>query len=183
MHEEWVPADIEQLWDSFVRLPSPKREQLLRAGNAYLTAQSMWPDQRTAHAAFLVVACEALKPTGKRHDRMNVYDVVASLVSTGDAQRLRQLSLHPQKVRSEHLHRGKLSAGELFPMLMHDHFKDPSFDEMLRVLSPICRICLVEWLRCEGSYKVIRIGREKRGIAPAIFEFFAKLLRRFRLAQ
>ncbi len=151
MHEEYVPADIEQLWESFFRLPTPKREHLLRAGNAYLTAKSMWPEQRTAYAAFLVVACEALKPAGKRYDRMNVYDVVASIVSTGEAQRLRQLSLHPQKVRSEHLHRGNLSAGELSPMLMHDHFKDPSFDEMLGILSAIWRKCLVEWLRCEGS--------------------------------
>ena len=99
MHEEWVPADIEQLWDSFVRLPSPKREHLLRAGNAYLIAKSMWPNQRTAYAAFLVVTCEALKPTGKRYDRLNAYDVIASLVSASEAQRLRELSIHPQKVR------------------------------------------------------------------------------------
>jgi hypothetical protein len=144
---------------------------------------SMWPDQRTAYAAFLVVACEALKPTGKRYDRMNVYDVVASLVSASDAQRLRQLSLHPQKIRSEHLHRGKLSAGELLPMFIHDHFRDPSFDEMLRILSPICRICLIEWLRCEGKYKVIRRGREKRGITLGIFQFINKALRRRRLVQ
>jgi len=183
MQEEWVPADIEQLWEAFVRLPNPKCTQLLHAGNAYLIAKSMWPDQRTAYAAFLVVACEALKPTGKRYDRMNVYDVVASLVSASDAQRLRQLSLHPQKIRSEHLHRGKLSAGELLPMLMHDHFRDPSFDEMLRILSTVCRICLIEWLRCEGKYKVIRLGREKRGITSAIFEFINRGLRRWRLVQ
>lgn len=110
MHEEWVPRDIEELWRRFMNLPPAKRDHLLQAGNAYLNAQSMWPGQRTAYAAFLVVACEALKPTGRRYDRMNVYDVVASLVSVGDARQLRQLSLHPQKVRSEHLHRGKLSA-------------------------------------------------------------------------
>jgi hypothetical protein len=161
MHEKWVPGDIEQLWRRFMTLPPGKREQLLRAGNAYLIARSMWPDQRTAYAAFLVVACEALKPTGKRYDRMNVYDVVASLVSVSDAQRLRQLSLHPQKIRSQHVHRGKLSAGELLGMLMHDHFMDPSFDEMLRILAAVCRICLIEWLRCDGQYKVIRIRRER----------------------
>ena len=118
MHEEWIPDDIEQLWESFVRLPSPKREHLLRAGNAYLIAKSMWPDQRTAYVAFLVVACEALKPTGKRYDRLNAYDVIASLVSASEAQRLHELSIHPQKVRSEHVHRGELAAGELLPMLM-----------------------------------------------------------------
>ena len=183
MQEQWVPADIEKLWNAFVRLPNPKREQLLQAGNAYLIAKSMWPDQRTAYAAFLVVACEALKPTGRRHDWMNVYDVVASLVSASDAHNLRQLSLHPQKIRSEHLHRGKLSAGELFPMLMHDQFRDPSFDAMLRILSTICRVCLVEWLRCEGKYSVVRLGREKDGIAQALFEFVGRLLQRWGLVR
>lgn len=158
MHEEWVPGDIEQLWRSFRALPPAKRDHLLRAGNAYLTAQLMWPDQRTANAAFLVVACEALKPTGKSGGRMNVYDVVASLVGPNEAQGLRQLTFHPQQVRSKHLHRGELAAGELLPMLFEDHFRDPSFDEMLRILSATCRICLVEWLRCEGKYNVVRLG-------------------------
>ncbi len=161
MNEEWVPADIEQLWDSFVRLPSSKREQLLRAGNAYLIAKSMWPDQRTAYATFLVVACEALKPSGKRYDQLNAYDVIASLLDPHEAQRFRELSVHPQKVRSGHLHRGELAAGELLPMLMHNHFMDPSFDEMLRELSVISRQCLIEWLRCGGSYRVIRLPRAK----------------------
>jgi len=80
MDEQWVPRDIEGLWRGFLALSPAKRDHLLRAGNAFLIAQSMWPDQRTAYAAFLVVACEALKPSGKRHDRMNVYDVVASLM-------------------------------------------------------------------------------------------------------
>lgn len=180
MHEKWVPGDIEELWQRFMTLPPAKRDHLLQAGNAYMTAQLMWPSQRTAYAAFLVVACEALKPTGRRYDRMNVYDVVASLVGAGEAQQLRQLSLHPQKVRSEHFHRGKLSAGELLPMLMHNHFMDPSFDEMLRILARVCRICLIEWLRCEGKYEVIRLAREKRGIASAILEFINRLLRRLR---
>jgi hypothetical protein len=157
MHEQYVPTDIEDLWRTFTALPAEKRENLLRAGNAYLIARSMWPDQRTAYAAFLVVACEALKPTGKKYDRINVYDVVASFLSVSEAQRLRELSFHPQKVRSEHLHRGKLSAGELLPILTHDYFTDPSFDHMLSDLSTICRTCLIEWLRCQGKYEVIRL--------------------------
>jgi hypothetical protein len=47
----------------------------------------------------------------------------------------------------------KLKPGET--VLMHDHFMDPSFDEMLRILVGVCRICLIEWLRCDGQYKVI----------------------------
>ena len=161
MHEKWVPRDIEQLWRSFMMLLPAKRDHLLRAGNAYLTAQLMWPDQRTAYAAFLVVACEALKPMGKAGDRMNIYDVVASLVSPNEALSLRQLTFQPQQVRSKHLHRGELVAGELLPMLFDDHFKDPSFDEMLRILSRISRVCLIEWLRLGGKYNVIRLPYEK----------------------
>ena len=156
MHEMWVPADIEQLWASFMGLPSPKRDHLLRAGNAYLIAKSMWPDQRTAYVTFLVVACEALKPNGKRYDKLNVYDVIASLVGLNEARRLRQLSVHPQKVRSKHVHRGQLAAGEFLPMLLHDYFGDPSFDEMSRALSMIVRVCLIEWLRCGGNFRVVR---------------------------
>ena len=157
-NEQWVPADIEQLWNSFVRLPDSKREHLLRAGNAYLIAKSMWPGQRTAYAAFLVVACEALKPTGtgRRNKSITIYDVIASLLSKDEAKRIRELSIPPHEVRHGHLHRGELAAGELLPMLVHDYFMDPSFDEMLRELSPITRQCLIEWLRNGGSYKVVR---------------------------
>ena len=161
MHERWVPRDIEELWRRFMALPPAKREHLLRAGNAFMTAQLMWPDQRTAYGAFLVVACEALKPNGKAADRMNIYDIVASLVSTSEAQYLRQLTFHPQKIRSKHLHRGDLLAGELRPMFFDEHFKDPSFDEMLRVLTRVSRMCLIEWLRLGGKYKVVRLPREK----------------------
>jgi len=165
MHEQWVPADIEQLWRTFTGLPAPKRAHFLRAGNAYLIAGSMWPNQRTAYGVFLVVACEALKPIGRRYDKLNVYDVVASLLSPSEAERLRKHSAPPQQVRSKHLHRGELAAGELLPMLIHNYFKDPSFDEMLRALSTISRMCLIEWLRCGGNYSVVRISRARHRTA------------------
>ncbi len=163
MREQWVPADIEELWRAFSGLLASKRDHFLRAGNAYLIARSMWPDQRTAHAAFLVVACEALKPIGKRHDKVNVYDVVASLLSPSEAERLRKYSAPPQQVRSKHLHRGVLDAGELLPILIHDYFANPSFDEMLRELSRVCRVCLIEWLRRSGEYTLVRMSRPKPG--------------------
>jgi len=149
MTEQWVPADIQQLWSTFARLPSAKRDHLMRAGNAYLTARAMWPDQRTAYATFLVVACEALKPTGRRYNKMNVYGVIEMLVGQGEAERLRELSDHPQRVRSNLVHRGQLAAGELGPLLLDDYFVDPSFDEMLRELSSVTCVCLIEWLRRE----------------------------------
>jgi hypothetical protein len=147
MRERWVPSDIEALWARFVSLPTAKREQLLRAGNAYLIAGSMWPDQRTAYATFLVVACESLKPTGKRNNRKNMYDVVRSLLGQTEADRLRQFPVPPQLVRHGLVHRGELRAGELGPMLIHDYFMNPSFDETLQELAAITRTCLIEWLR------------------------------------
>jgi hypothetical protein len=163
MHEQWVPADIEELWRAFTGLPAAKRDHYLRAGNAYRIARSMWPEQRTAYASFLVVACEALKPIGKRYDNVNVYDVVASLLSPSEAEQLRKHSVRPQRVRSKHFHRGELAAGELLPFLIHDYFADPSFTEMLWELSRVCRVCLIEWLRCGGEYTLVRMSHPKPG--------------------
>ncbi len=168
MREQWVPADIEDLWRTFSGLPAPKRDQFLRASNAYLIARSMWPDQRTAYAVFLVVACEALKPSGKRYDQANVYDVVASLITPSEGELLRGLSVPPQRVRSKHVHRGELAADELLPILIHNPFKNPSFDEMISELSRVSRVCLIEWLRCRGDYKLVRLPRGKRTLAASI---------------
>jgi len=164
MHERWVPADIEELWRRFIALPTSKQDHFLRAGNAHLVAQSMRPDQQTAYAAFLVVACEALKPSGKRYDKLNLYDVVAGLLNSSEAEGLRKHTAHPQQVRSKHLHRGELVAGELVPILINDYFADPSFREMLWELSRVCRTCLIEWLRCGGDYKLDRSAKSKLGL-------------------
>jgi len=128
----------------------------------------MWPDQRTAYAVFLVVACETLKPSGKRYDQANVYDVVASLITPSEGELLRGLSVQPQRVRSKHLHRGELASDELLPMLIHNPFKDPSFDEMIGELSRVSRVCLIEWLRCRGDYTLVRLPRSKRTRAASI---------------
>ena len=159
MTERWVPEDIEALWALFSSLSDDKREQFVKAGNAYLIAQSLWPEQRTAHASFLVVACEALKPIGRRFNGMNVYDVVESLVGAGAGESLRTLSVRPQAVRSDHFHRGDLLAGELGALLLSDPFHDPSFDEMLGALATHARVCLIEWLRCSGEYPLLKLPR------------------------
>ncbi|MCZ6718087.1 MAG: hypothetical protein O6944_02895 [Gammaproteobacteria bacterium] len=168
MYEQWVPADIEDLWRMFTELPASKRDHFLRAGNAYLIARSMWPDQRTAYAVFLVVACEALKSSGKRYDRANVYDVVASLMNPEEGERLRRLAVPPQRVRSKHVHRGELAANELLPLLINNPFEDPSFDEMIGELSRVTRVCLTEWLRCGGNYRLVRLPRRKHTLAERI---------------
>lgn len=154
--EEAVPQDTVDLWERLRGLPAGQRDRFLRAGNAYQIARSMWPDQRTAYAAFMVVACESLKPPGRRYDDCNIYDVVEGLLGTPEAQQLRQLRLAPQRVRSRHLHRGELAAGELVPILLERHFGDPSFHDTASTLTRITRTCLIEWLRRGGRYTLKR---------------------------
>lgn len=156
-----IPADIEDLWARFNALTHPARQQFLNACNAYDIARSMWPSQRTAYAAFLVVACEALKPTNRRYEKANVYDVIANLASEADARALKSLRLAPQKVRSQHLHRGELAADEFAPLLFGDPFRDPSFDDMLMRLSQVTRVCLIEWLRRSRSLPFALLPRQK----------------------
>ena len=160
MTERWVPDDIETLWDRFCKLPTHKRDQFIKAGNAYLIALTMWPDQPTAYASFLVVACEALKPRTRRYRWMNIYDVVESLAGSGRGAALRALSVAPQSVRSEHFHREDLLAGELDELLIGDEFRDPSFRSMLSELATDTRVCLIEWLRKAGEYKVASVQRD-----------------------
>lgn len=157
-----IPHDIEDLWARFNALTHSARQQFLNACNAYDIARSMWPSQRTAYAAFLVVACEALKPTSRRYEKANVYDVIANLASDADARALMSLRLAPQKVRSQHLHRGKLAADEFAPLLFGDPFRDPSFDDMLMRLSQVTRVCLIERLRRSGSLPFALLPRQKK---------------------
>jgi len=154
--EQAVPQDTLDLWQKFKDLPAEERDHFLRAGNAYQIARSMWPDQRTAYAAFMVVACESLKPAGRRSDDWNIYDVVEGLLGASEAQQLRQLRLAPQRVRSRHLHRGELAAGELVPILLQSYFGDPSFHDTASALTRTTRTCLIEWLRQGGRYTLKR---------------------------
>ena len=73
----------------------------------------------------------------------------------------------PQRVRSKHVHRGELAADELLPILIHNPFKNPSFDEMISELSRVSRVCLIEWLRCRGDYKLVRLPQGKRTLAAS----------------
>jgi hypothetical protein len=170
-HSIKVPVDIHGLWQQFQSLAPPLREQFLRACNAYAIARSMFPNQRTAYATFLVVALEALKPAGRRAHDANVYDVVATLLDTATADRLQKLRHPPQKVRSGQVHRGELRSGELGGFLEADAFADPSFSEMLTALSCISRQCLIAWLQRGGIQKLVWMPRpapaRAKGARPA----------------
>ena len=157
-----VPEEAALLWRAFTALPSPLKQQFLNACNAFSIASDLWPDQRTACAAFLVVTCEALKPTSRRFRRANVYDVIASLAGHDAAIALRGRAVSPQKTRSEHFHRGVLVADDLPNLLFGDPFSNPSFDTMLRDLWRAARVCLIEWLSRSGRYQFVWLPREAR---------------------
>ena len=155
------PSSIVQTLRSYVQLadmraqgqdvPLPPDEQFRRAARAYQLGLSLWRQHRTASLAFRVVACEALKPPGRKYDRWNVYDVVESLLGTKYAAPLRRLAFPPQKARSAHLHRGALFGAEGVQQMMMSTFRDPTFDEDYRVVAQATHAAMVEWLRAGGA--------------------------------
>lgn len=165
-----VPRDFPDLWAQFRALPAERSRQFLNACNAYSIARSMFPDQRTAYATFLVIACEALKPRNRQSDKANIYDVIATLIDRTTAQQLMDLPIKPQKVRSGHVHKAELVASEMSTYFGDDVFRDPSFDEMLMKLSGITRLALIEWLRRGGIDRINWMPRpkqKKRSVAKA----------------
>ena len=151
--KQLVPNDIESLWNQFTVLSPVLKEQFLRAGNVLKAADALWPEHRTGYVALHVVACEALKPPGHRYDKWNAYNVIEDLMGAAAANRLRQYVTHPQGVRSKHFHRGELSGGELLSAISNDIFKDPTFDTMMRDLTSVSRVCIIEWLRLGGRLR------------------------------
>lgn len=87
-HEQWLPADVFDLWHAYKELSHEKREQFQRAGALYKLACGLWHESATTSLALLVVACEALKPEGRKSKTVNVYGVVESLLGTDHARRL-----------------------------------------------------------------------------------------------
>jgi hypothetical protein len=170
-----APQDAISLWQQIQSLPGPLRRQFLEAGNAFWIAQSFWPDHRTAFASFLVVSCEALKPARRRFEAANIYDVVNSLRDRASADAFRTLSVHPQEIRSGHFHRGRVVDEELAPRFGTNYFEDPSFDELLRSLHENCRICLIEWLRRDGNYKLQWLPRARPKWRIRLSKAFAAL--------
>jgi hypothetical protein len=124
----------------------------LNAANLFQPAGEISWEYRSARGVFLVAACEALKPSGKKHDRANIYDVVKSLLGESVADSLRAHDLPPQFLRNQHLHRGDFGGSSIKSMLTNDMFRDPSMDQILRSLSSVTQACLVAWLERKGSY-------------------------------
>jgi len=161
-HEEWLPTDVHELWSRFVDLPAERRDQFLRVARVYKVGRSLWREHRTASLALLVVACEALKPPGKRYDRLNIYGVVEALLGTPFADSLRRLRFAPQRIRSAHLHRAEWLSGEGIYQMMMSTFRDPTFDEDYRVVAQVSHAAIIEWLRSGGAFAGRERPRRKR---------------------
>jgi len=145
-----VPDDMGALWEAFERLANNRRRDFLQAGSLYQLAFGFYKNFRTASFAFMVAACEALKPPGRDFEHNNAYDVIEVLLGKAIADDLRAHRVRPQDVRSVQFHRGEFRADEFIPRDFASSFHDPSFDEATRQIFRTAQAAIIEWLKCAG---------------------------------
>jgi len=160
--EMQVPDDTVALWEAFRRLPANKRRDFLQAGTLYQLGFELFPKYRTASFAFMVAACEALKPPGRDSQRHNAYDVVEALLGKPIADALRTHRIRPQDVRSVQFHRGEFRADEFVPRSFLTSFYDPSFDEAMRKMFRTAQATIIEWLRRSGVVRLPEVRQTRR---------------------
>ena len=122
-----LPADVVDLWRAFQGLPSDLRRQFLEVGSMWQLAISLTHEYETARFAFMVAACEALKPRADLYRDHNIYQVVDALLGKATAGRLQQGGVRPQDVRNAFLHSGELRGSEFLQHAMTSSFQDPTF--------------------------------------------------------
>jgi hypothetical protein len=149
--EQVVPEDIVSLWHGFVALSADRRQQFQQAASLYQLALMLFARFRTASFAFMVAACEALKPGGDEFREHNAYHVIEALLGKGAADQLRSHPVRPQDVRSVHFHRGEFRGDEFLPRYFLASFDDPTFDESLRHLARVSHNAIIEWLKNGGA--------------------------------
>jgi hypothetical protein len=145
-----VPQDLVDLWEKYRTLTVKRREQFLSAASKLQEARLLYDEWRwTVGFALMVVACEVLKPAGPLYDEHNIYDVVTALLGKEISERLQTLfdqkidpGLHPQSIRSAHLHRGEFYGSEFARGVMMSNFRDPTFREATSELLKITRAAI-----------------------------------------
>ncbi len=145
-----IPADTAQLWDAYARLAAQQRDQFLGAAYAWQVARKLARDHETSSIAFMVVACESLKPFGKRYNQKDMYDVVEALLGKETCQELRRHDPPPVRIRGDHLHRASLHGGETKLAHLMTTFFDPSLQELASTLCILTPAAIIEWLRRGG---------------------------------
>ncbi len=161
--EVHLPADIVDLWQSFAGLSPDRHRQFLQVGSMWQLALSLGHEYQTARFAWMVAACEVLKPPDPQFRDHNIYDVVEALLGKSTADLLQEQWFRPQDVRNAHLHRGEFRGSEFVQHAMMSSFQDPTFDQACRVLYQIAQAAIVEWLRKGGTFTMPPLKRRTSG--------------------
>jgi hypothetical protein len=173
--EQCPPEDIVSLWRTVSGLPPERRQEFLQSGSLYQLALTLFPKFRTASFAFLVAACEALKPEGNQFREHNAYDVIEALLGKVVADQLRSHPVRAQDVRSVHFHRGEFRADEFVPRYFLSSFDDPTFDEGLRHLARVASNAIIEWLK-RGGAVVLQPARRRPTLKRKLREYAPVLI-------
>jgi hypothetical protein len=150
-----VPSDTLELWKSFKSLRTTDALQFAQAAAKFQESLYVWDFRRTLSFSLNVVACEALKPTGRAHENKNHEYTVRSLLGKDVSKKLSGLFSNAgllrgktaQRIRNEHIHRGKWFGSEFQLRLAAQDFGDPTFDVAERYLRQVTQAALIEWLR------------------------------------
>jgi hypothetical protein len=159
--EQHLPEDILELWQAFRGLPSDRRRQFLQVGSMWQLALSLSHEYETARFAWMVAACEVLKPPEPQFRDHNIYHVVEALLGKPTADLLQEQWFRPQEVRNAHLHRGEFRGSEFVQHAMMSSFQDPTFDQASRELCRIAQAAIIEWLKQGGAFTMLPLQRRK----------------------
>ena len=103
-------------------LPPDRRRQFLQVGSMWQLALSLDHEYQTAGFAWMVAACEVLKPAAPQFRDHNIYHVVEALLGKPKADLLQEQWFRPQDVRNAHLHRGEFRGSEFLDHAMMSSF-------------------------------------------------------------
>jgi hypothetical protein len=166
--EQQLPSDFDELWSRFSSLPPDKRWQFLRVASLWQLSNSLASEFETASLAYLVAACEALKPSDA-DQRLNAYDVIETLLGKDVADDLRS-QWKPMLIRHGHFHTGEVFGSEFKKLVMMPSFQDPTFRFIRDRMWLVTAACIIEWLRNDGliamstprSNRADRLSRDSR---------------------
>jgi hypothetical protein len=170
-----LPADVVDLWRAFQGLRPDVRRQFLEVGSMWQLTLSLTHEYETARFAFMVAACEALKPRADLYRDHNIYQVVEALLGKATADRLQQGALRPQDVRNAFLHSGELRGSEFLQHAMMSSFQDPTFHQTQRELWEITQAATIEWLRRGGNF-TMPVKTRKPSVRRWMKEHFTTVL-------
>jgi hypothetical protein len=160
--EAQLPEDVLDLWNEFARQSPERRQHFLAAGSMWQLALTLGHEYQTTRFAWMVAACEALKPRGPQSRNHNIYDVVEVLLGMPVANQLKQHWFRPQDVRNAHLHGGELRGSEFVELAMTSTFQDPTFRQAEGLLYQVTQEAMIEWLRRSGAFTMPRLERRRR---------------------